>query len=580
VAAPVRLSAVRTAIVLFTRDLRVHDNPALSIAARDAERVVPLFVFDDGIMETAFARPNRISFLLDALRDLDASLAQRGARLVLRSGDVVEETVALARDVKAEAVFVAEDASGYAQRREQRLQRACRDGGIVLRRTPGVTVMPLGSLETSSGSHYSVFTPFYRAWSDAPWRPAEPTPRRLSIPSGVSRGRLPTLDALVDGNPSPELPPGGETAGRRRLAAWLRRSATHYDARRDDLAATATSRLSPYLHFGCLSPLEVAQRAADVAPFVRQLAWRDFFHQLLAARPETVHEDLHPRGTRWSGDGDALEAWKNGETGYPIVDAGMRQLRREGAMHNRARLITASFLVHHLHVDWRAGARHFFDWLVDGDVANNVGNWQWVAGTGANPRRGRPLSPLRQALASTATASTFGATCQSWLRSKGVRCTSRGTSARSALATRSRSSTAPEMPTRFPFRFDPVHRRLARPFGVTPERAWVDVGEAVFEARYGRWCVRTPLSNIAAARVTGPYSLLKTAGPARLAFTDRGLTFASNGDRGVCITFHSPVAGIDRAGRIRHPELTVTVVDVDGLVAALQVPASPPRRTV
>ena len=122
---------------------------------------------------------------------------------------------------------------------------------------------------------------------------------------------------------------------------------------------------------------------------------------------------------------------------------------------------------------------------------------------------------------------------------------------------------------RFPFRFDPVYRRVARLFGVTPERAWVDLGEEEFEARYGPWRVRTPVSNIAGVEVTGPYSFLKTVGPARLAITDRGLTFASNGDRGVCVTFHSPISGIDSGGRIRHPELTVTVLDVDGLVEAL-----------
>lgn len=121
----------------------------------------------------------------------------------------------------------------------------------------------------------------------------------------------------------------------------------------------------------------------------------------------------------------------------------------------------------------------------------------------------------------------------------------------------------------FPFRFDPAYRRFARLFGVTPDRAWVALSEGEFEARYGPWRVRTPLSNIASAEVTGPYSFLKTAGPARLGITDRGLTFASNGDRGVCITFHTPVPGIDHSGRIRHPELTVTVLDVDGLVAAL-----------
>jgi hypothetical protein len=125
------------------------------------------------------------------------------------------------------------------------------------------------------------------------------------------------------------------------------------------------------------------------------------------------------------------------------------------------------------------------------------------------------------------------------------------------------------MPTRFQFRFDPTYRRLARLFGITPERAWVDVGQAKFEARYGPWRVRTPTSNIADAKVTGPYTFFKTAGPARLAITDHGLTFASNGDRGVCITFRSPIPGIDPFGRIRHPELTVTVLDIDGLIEAL-----------
>ena len=205
-----------------------------------------------------FARPNRVAFLLDALRDLDASLTSRGARLVLRSGDVVAETLALAREVGAEAVFVAEDASAYAQRRQRRFEHACRSDRIALCATPGVTVAPLLSIKTSSGEHYSVFTPFYRAWSSASRRPVESAPRRLSMPTGVSRGRLPTLTRLVAGSPSPELPPGGETAGRRRLAAWLHSGVAGYDPGRDDLAADATSRLSPYLHFGCISPLEVA----------------------------------------------------------------------------------------------------------------------------------------------------------------------------------------------------------------------------------------------------------------------------------------------------------------------------------
>jgi deoxyribodipyrimidine photo-lyase len=204
----------------------------------------------------------------------------------------------------------------------------------------------------------------------------------------------------VPGRQSPDLPPGGESAGRARLGRWLRRGLERYEERHDAAAADATSRLSPYLHFGCLSAREVAERAAGRAgaePFLRQLAWRDFFHQLLAARPEASREDYRPRGGGWREDPEALAAWKAGRTGFPLVDAGMRQLAREGWMHNRARLVAGSFLTKHLGIDWRLGAAHFSDLLVDADVAQNAGNWQWVAGTGADTRPNRVLNPVLQA---------------------------------------------------------------------------------------------------------------------------------------------------------------------------------------
>jgi deoxyribodipyrimidine photo-lyase len=181
---------------------------------------------------------------------------------------------------------------------------------------------------------------------------------------------------------------------------WLADGLHRYEQEADMLAADATSRLSPYLHFGCLSPREVVRRArehAGAAPFLRQLCWRDFFLQLLAANTGTTHQDLRPRDVEWNEDPDAVARWREGHTGYPIVDAAMRQLAQEGWISNRARLVAGSFLTRTLGVDWRAGARVFFDLLVDGDVANNIGNWQWVAGTGANPRPNRPLSPIRQA---------------------------------------------------------------------------------------------------------------------------------------------------------------------------------------
>jgi deoxyribodipyrimidine photo-lyase len=227
-----------------------------------------------------------------------------------------------------------------------------------------------------------------------------PAPARIAVPSRLERGRLPTIADLVRGTPSAELPKGGEAEGRRRLARWLDRGLAGYARFHDDLAADATSRLSPYLHFGCLSPLEVVERSlagASGGSYVRQLAWRDFYAQVLAANPETPREDFRSRNDRWRDDAEALDAWKEGRTGYPLIDAGMRQLAREGWMHNRARLVVSSFLTKDLYLDWRAGAEHFFDLLVDGDVANNVGNWQWVAGTGTDTRSSRMFNPTRQA---------------------------------------------------------------------------------------------------------------------------------------------------------------------------------------
>lgn len=394
------MGKARAVVVLFTRDLRVHDQPALAAAARDAEAVVPLFVLDDAILERPFARPNRLAFLHDALGDLDQSLRERGSRLHVRRGDVVREVAAVARATGARAVHASADGSDYAQRRERRLERALASERIELRLFDGTTVVAADEARTSAGKHFSVFTPFYRRWRQAARRAVLRAPRRLRTPIAIDAGRLPARGELVQGAPSPDLPPGGERAGRARMTWWIRSGLERYGELHDDLAADATSRLSPYLHFGCVSPLELADRVRKrrgSEPFVRQLCWRDFFHQLLAARPETSRADLRPRGDRWSDDGRVLEAWKAGRTGYPLVDAGMRQLLREGFMHNRARLVTASFLTKHLYVDWRHGARHFFDLLVDGDVANNVGNWQWVAGTGADARPNRMFNPVRQA---------------------------------------------------------------------------------------------------------------------------------------------------------------------------------------
>ncbi|HEU5023450.1 MAG TPA: deoxyribodipyrimidine photo-lyase [Spirillospora sp.] len=377
-----------TSIMLFTRDLRVRDNPALAAACR-AERVIPVFVFDDAVLDGAFAVPNRVRFLVESLADLRESLREMGGDLVVRRGDPATEVARLAKD--ADALCLADERSAYAKRRLGRL----RELGLRVTAHPGITVVPPGELTPSGGDHYRVFTPYWRAWDASRRRPVAKTPRAIRLPSGVRPGPLPESTDLTRGEPSRGLAAGGERPGRRRMADWLREDAADYDRIHDDLAADRTSRLSPYLKFGCVSPLEAAATGPD--GFRRQLAWRDFHHQVAAAFPALPRSDYRPRDRRWNRDEDALSAWCEGSTGIPIVDAGMRQLREEGFMHNRARLVTASFLTRNLDVDWRHGLRHFNDWLLDGDVADNAGNWQWVAGTGNNTRPSQVMKPLRQA---------------------------------------------------------------------------------------------------------------------------------------------------------------------------------------
>jgi deoxyribodipyrimidine photo-lyase len=390
---------VKTAVVLFNRDLRVRDNPALAAAAR-AERTVPLFVLDQKLLDSRFAAPNRVAFMLEALRDLDRSLRLAGGRLFIRRGDPVGEAIALARECGAAELHVSADWSDYARRREQRLRSACEGERIDFRAHPGTTVVTPAAVTPAGGDHFKVFTPFHRAWEDVPLRPRAAAPRRLATPPRPAIGRLPAAKSLLAGDPSPGRAAGGESEGRRLLRTFLRNGLGAYAERHDDLPGDATSGLSPYLRFGCLSPLELLAEARSRlggAAFARQLCWRDFHHQVLASFPALARRDYRSRGDRWSRSGRAFDAWCEGRTGYPIVDAAMRQLAAEGRMHNRARMIVASFLTKDLYLDWRWGANHFWDLLSDGDVANNAGNWQWIAGTGNDTRPNRVFNPIRQA---------------------------------------------------------------------------------------------------------------------------------------------------------------------------------------
>jgi deoxyribodipyrimidine photo-lyase len=310
---------VETAVVLFTRDLRVHDNPAFAAAHRTGAEVVPLFVRDPAIR----APTRRLELLERLLGDIPG--------LVVDHGDPVE---AVARHAPS-TVFCSEDASPYARRREHRLAER-----FDLRLFPGITIRPFDELKT-----YRVFTPWFRRYMELPLRAVEKAP----------------VDAP-------------DTDARRALAAWL--------ASPERLG----SRLSPYFHLGALSPLEAVVRAAHKPEWVRELAWRDFYLQLLRAEP--VRFAL---GSVTETD-DRFDAWREARTGTALVDAGMRQLREAGWMPNRVRMVCAQYLVHTCGIDWRLGAAHFEELLLDGDVASNRGNWLWIV---ANTRR--LFNPDRQA---------------------------------------------------------------------------------------------------------------------------------------------------------------------------------------
>ncbi|MEU2779345.1 FAD-binding domain-containing protein, partial [Streptomyces sp. NPDC007162] len=339
----------------------------------------------------------------DCLGDMDTRVGEGGGGLVLRAGHPVTVGGGAAAEAAADEVHMAGDVSAFAHARERRLRRALEAEGRRLYVHDTVsTAVPPGAVTPASSDHFAVFTPYHRQWSAHGLRDVLEAPRTVTVPEEVGSAPLPERGDV--NGVSAGLCAGGETEARRRLAAWLRSGVTSYEDGHDDLAGDATSRLSPHLHFGTLSPVEVVHRARRAGgpgaeAFVRQIAWRDFHRQVLAARPRAAVRDYRTKRDRWrrgrGAEADAA-AWREGRTGYPVVDAAMRQLRYEGWMHNRGRLLAASLLTKTLYVDWRVGARHFLDLLVDGDLANNQLNWQWMAGTGTDTRPNRVLNPVTQ----------------------------------------------------------------------------------------------------------------------------------------------------------------------------------------
>ncbi|MDQ3435541.1 MAG: DNA photolyase family protein [Actinomycetota bacterium] len=383
-----------TAIVWFRRDLRVHEHPALRAALDRCEHVVPVFCFDDRLLHGRHESGPRTQFLLECLHDLDSSLRDRGSRLVIRHGPPERELPALAEEVGATEIHFTADVTPFARNRGERAGRALTEAGVALHAHPGLTVVDApGEVRTQKGKPQTVFTPYYKGWLGEPRREVAGAPRTMpALRAKPGKGRIPSLESLGLTQEVEDPLPGGEAAGRKRMNAFLRGAVADYASNHDALAEDRTSRLSPYLRFGCVSARELEDRLpAGEGPeaFRRQLAWRDFYQQVILHRPRNAMQEHRERyrGTiDWNDDDAAFDAWTDGRTGYPLVDAGMRQLRREGWMHNRARLVVGSFLTKYLGVDWRRGERWFMRLLIDGDEANNNGNWQWIASVGVDPQ--------------------------------------------------------------------------------------------------------------------------------------------------------------------------------------------------
>ncbi|WP_152041067.1 cryptochrome/photolyase family protein [Salinigranum salinum] len=378
------------------RDLRTTDNRSLSAAA-DADTVVPLFVFDDAVL--AHAGAPRVRYMLDALAALRERYRDLGSDLVVRRGDPREVVPDVADTFDVDRVRWNRDYSGLARERDAAVRRSLDDADVAREAVHDHLHHEPGSITTNQGEPYSVYTYFWKKWRDREKADPYPEPdERLVAVDGDEAGPLPSIDELGFDEPAASVPEAGTEAARARLERFCDDAVFRYDEDRDYPTRDAVSRLSVDLKWGTLGVREVyaATEAAmaeasdeereSVAEFQSQLAWREFYTHVLFFNPEVVTENFksYENEIGWRDDPDELQAWRDGETGYPIVDAGMRQLKEEAYMHNRVRMIVASFLTKDLLCDWRHGYAHFREYLADHDTQNDNGGWQWAASTGTD----------------------------------------------------------------------------------------------------------------------------------------------------------------------------------------------------
>jgi deoxyribodipyrimidine photo-lyase len=403
------IAATGTAVVWFRRDLRMTDNPALAAAAGAGGGAVAVFCFEPALARGRHGSPNRNAYLLASLRELDESLRAAGSRLHYRHGDPSREIPKLAAEIGAAQVHVNRDHTVHARRRDREVEAALAGDGRELVGHSGLTCAEPAGIVTGEGGPFRVFTPFHRAWLGSPRRDRAPKPRQLTPPEGASKleaGRPASeSDMNVDAAAKriAEAAGPGERRGRERMRRAVD-ACSDYAEMRDLPGPDRTTRLSPPLHFGTISARELetliaVKRSKGAKALRRQLCWRDFYLSVIRSFPgnRTEEYDERFRGMRWNEDPDSLAAWKQGRTGVPWIDAGMRQLLAEGWMHNRVRMAVASYLTKNLMIDWREGESHFMHHLLDGDESQNNGNWQWSASVGVDPQPYfRVFNPVRQ----------------------------------------------------------------------------------------------------------------------------------------------------------------------------------------
>ena len=400
---------MRSLVWFRGKDLRVADHRPLTEAAVSGE-VIPLLVLDPDIFagERAGALPSRMQFLLASMRDLQANLARRGSRLLVVPGRSVEVVPRFAEQWRVDEVLAHRWVEPAGRERDRRVAAALGREGIAFRLFEGETLLPPGSVNTGQGEMYRVFTPFARACALRVDPEPLAAPKRLPpLPLEVTAGTvpIPSLDDLgLSANP--RIQGGGEAAGQARLQAFLAEGLDPYGLNRDRMDLPGTSRLSADLTFGTLSVRAVWRAVAEregagTDPFLNELLWREFSHHLLWTWPELLERPFRRafEGFPWLREGAAWEAWTEGRTGYPVVDAAARQLLAEGFVHNRARMVAASFLTKHLLMDYRLGEAHYLKWLTDGDQAQNNMGWQWSAGCGCDAQPWfRIFNPVAQGL--------------------------------------------------------------------------------------------------------------------------------------------------------------------------------------